>query len=310
MKAEATGYLHPGYAASLAEFGTPRLLPRSEGWILVRKIPGFPFCDGMGCYPLFACRDWEGLHADLAELRNELVSLALVADPFGDYDLAHLRRCFGIVTPFKQHFVVDLSQSLDVLISRHHRRYRRYIKRSLQHVQIERCEEPTRFLDDWSALYATLVERHRLSGIKAFSRAAFAGQLRIPGIVMFRAVYQGTTVGAILWYVQGDVCYGHLEALSPEAYRLAASYALYWSSIAYFSTKVRWIHLGGGAGVKNDGTDGLTLFKQGWATGTRTAYFCGEILDQERYSRILQAKRISATDYFPAYREEEFGQNG
>ncbi len=43
------GYLHPGYAESLAEFGTPRLLPRSEGWALEREAPGFPFRDAMGC---------------------------------------------------------------------------------------------------------------------------------------------------------------------------------------------------------------------------------------------------------------------
>jgi hypothetical protein len=82
-----TGYLHPGYAASLAEFGTPRLLPRSEGWILERQIPGSPYSDGMGCYPLFACQDWSQLHADLESIGSELVSLALVTDPFGKYDV-------------------------------------------------------------------------------------------------------------------------------------------------------------------------------------------------------------------------------
>jgi len=46
-----TGYLHHSYADSLAEFGTPYLLPKSGGWILKRQIPGFTYSDGMGCYP-------------------------------------------------------------------------------------------------------------------------------------------------------------------------------------------------------------------------------------------------------------------
>lgn len=48
-----TGYIHPGYAESLTEFGTPRELPRSKGWILKCQIPGFSDYDAMGCYPLF-----------------------------------------------------------------------------------------------------------------------------------------------------------------------------------------------------------------------------------------------------------------
>ena len=43
-----TGYLHPGYARSLAEFGTPRELERSGGWLLERAIPGSSYFDAMG----------------------------------------------------------------------------------------------------------------------------------------------------------------------------------------------------------------------------------------------------------------------
>lgn len=43
-----TGFLHPLYAASLAEFGTMRELPEGGGWILERKILGIPYRDAMG----------------------------------------------------------------------------------------------------------------------------------------------------------------------------------------------------------------------------------------------------------------------
>jgi hypothetical protein len=60
-----SGYMHPNYAHSLREFGEPRELPGSGGWILERIIPGTPYRDAMGCYPLFACNDWSKLANDL-----------------------------------------------------------------------------------------------------------------------------------------------------------------------------------------------------------------------------------------------------
>src|SRR5215470_18655700 len=78
-----TGYLHPGYPASLAEFGRVVRLSRSEGSLLARPVPHDTALDAMGCYPLFACRDWSALAADLEHLDGRLISLSLVADPFG-----------------------------------------------------------------------------------------------------------------------------------------------------------------------------------------------------------------------------------
>jgi hypothetical protein len=300
-----TGYLHAGYAQSLAEFGTPRELPQSRGWILERQIQGFLYHDAMGCYPLFACQDWSQLHTDLDDIGNELVSLSLVSDPFGDYDTTYLHMCFkDLVLPFKEHFIIDLCRTMNTFVSSHHRRYAR---KAFQKVNVERCEDPTQFINEWVDFYATLVEKHNIKGIQAFSRSAFAMQLSVPGIVAFRAVYEDTTVGMLLWYQQGDVGYYHLGAYSPLGYELWASFALFWSAIEYFAANgLRWLNLGAGAGVNSDAKDGLTIFKRGWSTGTRTAYFCGRIFDHARHSEIMKAKDISTTDYFPAYRKGEF----
>ena len=80
------GYAHHGYADSLAEVGTSRELPLCGGWILERTISGLPYRDAKGCYSLFACQDWSQLPLDLKLLENELISLSLVTDPFGQYD--------------------------------------------------------------------------------------------------------------------------------------------------------------------------------------------------------------------------------
>ena len=55
-------------------------------------------------------------------------------------------------------------------------------------------------------------------------------------------------VGLHLWYVQGDVAYGHLGATSQLGYELMASYALYAFAIEQLRAEVRWLALGGAAG--------------------------------------------------------------
>jgi hypothetical protein len=126
-------------------------------------------------------------------------------------------------------------------------------------------------------------------------------------MVLLRATHKETTVGITLWYVQGDVGYYHLGAVSEAGYELRASFALFRFAIEYFATiGLRWLDLGAGAGIKSNDIDGLTRFKRGWSTGTRTAYFCGRIFDRTRYLEIAKASPAFATGYFPIYRSGEF----
>ena len=84
---------------------------------------------------------------------------------------------------------------------------------------------------------------------------------------------------------------------------------MFWRAIEHFreSGDVDWLQLGAGAGLDPQSDDGLTRFKRGWATGSKTAYLCGRIFDREAYAALVQARGVSATDYFPAYRQGEFG---
>ena len=299
------GYVHPSYAESLVEFGSPRPLHRCHGWLLQRRIPASDFEDAMGCYPIFACLDWSQLHADLDDLNEELVSVTLVTDPFGEYGADYLRLCFpNLVIPFKQHFVVDLSQRPVDFVDGHHQRNAR---KALKNVWVEHCPDASRHVEEWSSLYAALIERRKIRGLTAFSKQSFAKQLAVPGITIFRAVSGNDTVGMTLWYDNGAVGYYHLGAYSPAGYELGASFALFWRSLEHFARAgLRWLNLGAGAGLSADGVDGLSRFKRGWSTGTRTAYLCGRILDQARYAEIVRDKAIANTSYFPAYRAGEF----
>lgn len=260
----------------------------------------------MGCYPLFACRDWRQLHVDLKEIKSDLVSLALVTDPFGDYDEEYLRGCFPeAMVPFKQHFIADLSHPVKSVVSKHHRYYAR---KALQIITVEECQRPVDFLDEWQGLYETLIRKHNIRGMREFSRESFAAQLTVPGIVMFRATHEGESLGAHLWYTQGETAYSHLAASSATGYEQTASYALYWFALEHFANAgMRWLDLGAGAGTAEDEHGGLNFFKRGWANTARTVYFCGRVFDGVKYNELVSKKHVPETNYFPAYRYGEFG---
>lgn len=257
----------------------------------------------MGVYPYLCCRNSREVGSDLASLRNRFVTVTLVTDPFGGYEESWLREHFDLVTAFKSHFVVDTTLPLEEFSSVTHRKFARRAQRQLT---IERCAEPSEMLQIWLELYQCLIERHQIKGMRAFSREAFRRQLTTPGMVMFAARQNNETVALDLWYVQGDVAHGHLAAMNARGYETHAAYGLKLAIFEYFRGKVRWLNLGGGAGLDANAGDGLTAFKRGWASGTRMAWLCGRILQPQRYQQINHELQLPTTRYFPAYRQGEF----
>lgn len=287
MAYDVTGYRHPEYAKSLSFFGEPYQLSYSGGWVLIRDIPGTPYRDAMGLYPLFSCEDWDALSRDLETLEG-LVSLVLVVDPMANRELSAL-ACFDLLVSYKRHYVVNLAK---VKVSKHHQRNVRKAKKAVQVY----ASTGSDWLDDWISLYQQLVRRHDIEGIARFSRESFEKQFAVPGFWAFQAVKDGVPVAMILWYAQGLTAYYHLGASSEEGYKAKASFALFQASIDFFSRNsrtVNWLNLGAG----QDG-NGLSRFKEGWATDIRTAWLCGKILDEDVYYALARKD----AGFFPAYR--------
>ena len=237
-------------------------------------------------------------------LADRLISISLVTDPFGSFDIISLKKAFDFVFPFKEHYIIDCTQSINKFVSKNHNYQAR---KALKKVQIEIREEPWELLDEWTDLYDVLIRRHQLKGFHAPSKEAFSILLKTSGLIMFRAIYQNITIGAMISFIQEDKGYAHLVASNKTGYELGVSYALYWSTINFLVDKVRWISIGASAGVTNkQASQGLDFFKQGWSNQKKTTYFCGRILNPQKYSEIVASKGISNTDYFPAYRDGEF----
>ncbi len=296
------GYAHPAYAAALSDIGVPRALPQSGGTLVVREIGATGHRDAMGPYPIFSCTNWAGLEADLGALGDDLVAVSLVADPFGDWSEDMLQRCFpDVLLRFKDHFVAALGDDPLAHVESHHRRN---IARARREVEVDVLNDPTAFIDAWEGLYGALIARHEIRGVAAFSRSSLAAQLAVPGMVVLRATSQGATIGAALWYVQGDVAYYHLAAYTEAGYARRASFALFAAAFELFAARgLSWASLGAGAGASADGEDGLSRFKRGWATDTRPAWFGGRVLHRDIYDELSGAR---GAGWFPAYRQGEF----
>ncbi len=302
MQDKSGGYAHPRYAASLAEFGTPRALPRCNGWILERPISGTTYKDAMGCYPIFTCTNWKELATDILELGGDLVSLSLVTDPFGDFEASDLAHLFHKFIPFKQHYVTDLSVPVRKTVRKS---ARQNATKALKELTVEHCYQPVNYLSEWITLYNHLIHRHHITGLRAFSPKSFQTLLSMPGVEMFIARKDALVVGADLWIVDANIAYAHLSAISPVGYEMRASYALCWLAMQHYADSLNWLVHGAGAGV-SDKEDGLTVYKKGWSNATRPVYFCGKIFDHNIYEEIAASKGHKDTDYFPAYRSGEF----
>jgi hypothetical protein len=290
------------YAQSLAEFGSPFRLPHSQGHVLLRPIPRTEQVDAVSCYPLFACTSPSGLGRDLEELRRAgAVSLTLVTDPLGPFDPLHLGGLFqAVARPYKAHYLVDLDGDPAELGTAHHRRNAR---RCGRHATFGVCRQPSDHIDEWTALYEQLVERHGVTGIARFSRAAFARQLCLPGALLVQAVGDGgDLLGMQLWFTETDKAWHHLSGYSPAGYRHGGvSYGLMAFALAELKARGAVVaDLGAGAGLEADETDGLSRFKQGWSTRTKEAWLCGAVLDAGLYDHLAGNQD---TEFFPAYRD-------
>ncbi len=300
------GYRHPLYAESFSEIGTPIFLPKSRGWLIKRKIPGTDYFDAMGTYPLFFCEDWDYLVDDIISLSDELIAVSFVIGPLEVFPVNAFQNFFDVLYKYRPHYLLDTKLPIEEVVSSGRRRD---VLKALQKVKVEKFLSPNIDLDEWCLLYQELVNKHQISDFRAFSRKSFQKQLAIPDTHFFRVAKNEEIVGGALFYLQDDTAYYHLAAQTKKGYDLHASYAAMWVAINILSNSVHWIELQGGRSLTDEVIDGLSEFKKGWASLKKKSYFCGKILNHDRYHEILNKRYIPDTNWFPVYRSGEFDQN-
>ncbi len=295
------GYASKQYAESFTQHGAVQHLPASDSWVIQRHIEDSPYKDAIGCYPLFSCANWDMLEEDINSFAEDIIAFSLVTDPFSQFDAHQLQALFpDVCKPFKSHFILDLDLDLRKVVRSNHLRNAKKARKTLH---ITYVDEPATCLQNWITLYDHLIERHEIEGIARFSHYAFAKQFDTPGLHVYQASLGGEIVGMVLFYQMGETVYYHLGAYSPTGYAHRASFGIFWQAIVDFKSRhARWLNLGSGAGLSESEENGLVRFKKGWASDTRTAWFCGKILNQPIYTQLTSQAAQHQSTFFPAYR--------
>ena len=289
-------YASAAYARVFEDIAQPLWVEAWGAHVLAREIPGGGGRDALGVYPLAPFGPGADLRAGLAWLKDQgLISIGLVPDPATAPPPAELQAAFGLCAPFKTHLLVDYGR--EVRFSKHHR-YE--VRKALRQVSVE-VVALADHLDAWRGLYAELTERHEIGGMTAFSADAFQRLAAVEGLTATAAIADGVIVSMHLWATDAASGHGYslLAASSAEGYRRSAAYAVYAAAIQLFSN-LKTLNLGAGAGMSAD-ADGLSRFKKGFANAEVQAWFCGAILDENRYAALSGGTTAHVTP-FPAYR--------
>ena len=301
---QGSGYASPQYAESYADVGRPIELTGAQGWLLSRAIAGTDHRDLASCYPIFDCRKWAAFADDIKALDDSHVSVVLVLSPFSSCNTAQLESVFpDLLKPFKRHYLVNLETYDIATVHFMHRRNARYAAKL---VEVEQCAHPEQFGAEWLSLQANLMSRHRVPKSDWLSDTTLLRQLSVPDIVMFRAVENGHTVGIMTWFLSDAAAYYHLAAFSDRGYKTKASFALMDRCISFFrSLGLQKLNLGGNAGITDDPSSGLAVFKKRWANDIGQTLLCGRIINGAVYDSLSSASCTQDGKIFPVYRTKE-----
>ena len=140
--------------------------------------------DGMGCYPLFSCRDWERLPEDLRRARGA----AGVAHPrHGSVRRLHRRGPAAFIRcarPYKAHFVTDLARRPT---SRRTRRHTRNTDARASSCRSNAWRSPGGWPRRGSRCTGSSSSDTRITGPPPSRRSRCGRQLAVPGVRMFKA---------------------------------------------------------------------------------------------------------------------------
>lgn len=257
------------YAQAFEEPGIDSLyIPEWRTHVLVRKAPGLSqvrHATGLSAHSSLA-PDCD-LKGGLARLQREgIATISLITDPLWSPDLRLLQEAFESCRPFKENYFID--RTLGPLRIR--KRHRNVINNAKKMVQIKRvCLAD--FLDRWWELY----HEHRRSRVvvSSASRKRFGMLAHVPELEVFAAYSENEIVAMTIWLRFNEILYYLDGASSEKGLAISAPYAGFAHVIDHFSD-CRYIFLGGAADFRSLPSDGLAVFKRGFANASVRDYLC------------------------------------
>ncbi|MEM7327813.1 MAG: GNAT family N-acetyltransferase [Pseudomonadota bacterium] len=287
--------------ASYASLGVPIQLPASGLRLLKRHICNDLY-DLVGLYPYSVCPSVANLQAetDQAFLRDSAaVTISFILSPFQSEQTIDLQD-WDVLTPFKEHIVLDLTEDWRRRVSK---KTRYCIRRSEELHRTIIAPKTVETATLFHKLYAHTVRRHSVIGVQNFSVDAIHAQLMTPGTFVLQSFHEGECSGFLIGVNNKDHANYHLVAIAPEHYNKLTNYALLNAAIAFCASNgVRYFNLGGGAGLTSDASDGLYRFKRRWSANSLNTHLCGKILRPSVYAALTEGQDDPPRPFFPQYR--------
>jgi|GEM_PF-3327608 len=215
------------------------------------------------------------LRAGLERLGREGInSISLTTDPMWCPEARMLEEAFDNCRVFKDNYFVDRAAKPVQIRKRHRNR----VNQARQATEIESISLGDH-LELWYELYLKNVDTRQIA--QPFSSLYFERLAAFPELQALAVTAGGEIVAMTLWLRHDDTLYFHDAASSEKGFELSASYAAFARVIEEVAD-CRYVFLGGGADFRNDETDGLAVFKRGFANSSLPSYICSSTLNRPK----------------------------
>jgi len=257
------------YAQAFEEQGAYSLyIPEWRTYVLVRGAPGLKRVKHATGLPAHSSLNPDcDLKGGLLRLEREgIASISLITDPLWSPDLKLLQEAFESCRPFKENYLIDRLAG-PVQFRKRHRNMINNAKRLVQVSGVSLADNVTR----WWEMY----HEHRKTRVVVYpaSRKRFEVLAQLPALEVFAAFFENEVVGMTIWLRFNEILY-YIDGVSSEkGLAISALYAAFAHAVDHFSD-CRYIFLGGSADFRSLRSDGLAVFKRGFANTSVLDYLC------------------------------------
>lgn len=266
-------YCSESYARAWEEPGVERLYVTAwNTYVLVREGQA-GVRQATGVRPYGSLDPSCDLRVGLDALREAgIASFSVITDPMWCPDISPLRASFDVCRPFSECYVVD--RQANVRIRKRHR----------NRINQARCVGEihdvslTDYFDRWLELYKDKVDRRQI--LRPFTRDYFEQLTLFDGLRTVAVVADGEIVTMSLWISHQDTMYFHDGASSTAGMAISAAHAAF-AYVIETAADCRFVLLGPPAGFGEEQSDGLAVFKRGFANVSVVSYLCSATLSLE-----------------------------
>jgi hypothetical protein len=227
----------------------------------------------MGFRPYWSADPGSDPEAGLHELREAgIASVSTRTDPMWSPDASPLRAAFDVCRPFAECHLLD--READPQIRKRHRNRINQARRIGEVRDVALADH----LDRWLELYQGNVDERQL---QPYPTGYFEQFASLEGLRTVAVVIDGEIESITLWVGHQDTIYFHESASSPKGMATSAAHAAY-AHVIETATDFTFVLLGPRGGIRAERSDGVDMFKRGFANATVPSYFCTSSLSSER----------------------------